>query len=105
MTAPQAELFSRRARPYTWLGALYAAQGLPFGFFTLALPVLLREAGWSLTAISLLQFLALPWAIKFMWAPVLDHVGTRRAWLLGLQFAACASALLLSQLDLGVGSR
>lgn len=94
-----------RGRQFTLLSALYAAQGLPFGFFTLALPVLLREAGWSLTAISLLQFLALPWAIKFMWAPVLDHVGTRRAWLLGLQCAACASALALSQFDLGVGSR
>ncbi|MBA4110450.1 MAG: MFS transporter [Leptothrix sp. (in: Bacteria)] len=93
-----------RAQQLTLLTGLYAAQGLPFGFFTLALPVLLREAGWSLTAISFLQFLALPWALKFMWAPVLDHHGTRRGWLLGLQCAACATALLLSQLNLQLGS-
>jgi len=93
-----------RAHQITLLTGLYAAQGLPFGFFTLALPVLLREAGWSLTAIGFLQFLALPWAIKFLWAPVLDHHGTRRGWLLSLQCAACVGALVLSQLDMKVGS-
>lgn len=93
-----------RARQATLLTGLYAAQGLPFGFFTLALPVLLREAGWSLTAIGLLQFLALPWAIKFLWAPVVDHHGTRRGWLLALQGAACALALLLSQLKIEAAS-
>ncbi len=92
------------ARRATLLIGLYAAQGLPFGFFTLALPVLLREAGWSLTAIGFLQFLALPWAIKFLWAPVVDHHGTRRGWLLALQGAACALALLLSQLEVQAAS-
>jgi MFS family permease len=85
------------------LAALYAAQGLPFGFFTLALPVLLRDAGWSLTAIGLVQFLGLPWGIKFLWAPWLDHHGSRRSWLLGLQCAACAAALVLSQVALTAG--
>jgi len=86
-------------RPYkiTLLIALYMAQGLPFGFFTLALPVLLREAGYSLTQISLLSFVALPWVLKFLWAPVLDHTGTRRSWLLGFQFASIGGALLLTQ--------
>ena len=88
-------------RPYkiTLLIALYMAQGLPFGFFTLALPVLLREAGYSLTQISLLSFVALPWVLKFLWAPVLDHTGTRRSWLLGFQFASIGGALLLTQAD------
>ena len=93
-----------RMQQVTLLTGLYAAQGLPYGFFTLALPVLLREAGWSLTSIGFLQFLALPWAIKFMWAPLMDHHGTRRGWLLGLQCAACGMALLLSQLNLTAGS-
>lgn len=96
----------KMARPQqiTLLSGLYAAQGLPFGFFTLALPVLLREAGWSLTQVGFLQFLALPWAIKFLWAPVVDHHGGRKRWLLTLQVAACAMALLLAALDLKVGS-
>jgi len=93
-----------RAHTLSLLTGLYAAQGLPYGFFSLALPALLREAGWSLTAIGLLQFLALPWALKFLWAPLVDHHGTRRAWLLGLQGAAVLMALLLAVLDLALGS-
>lgn len=87
-------------RPYGLLSSLYVAQGLPFGFFSLALPVLMREAGWSLTAIQFLQLLALPWALKFLWAPVVDRHGRRRTWLLGLQAAGVVMALLMSVLDL-----
>ena len=35
------------------LGALYFSQGLPFGFFTQGLPVLLRQRGFSLAEIGL----------------------------------------------------
>ena len=89
-----------RTRKATLLLALYLAQGLPYGFFTLALPVLLRDAGLSLTAISALGLLSLPWAFKFLWAPLLDQRGTRRGWLLALQGSSIAGALLLTQLDL-----
>lgn len=84
----------------TLLIALYVAQGLPFGFFTLALPVLLREAGFSLTAIAALSFLSLPWVLKFLWASWLDHTGKRRTWLLTFQIASIVGALLLSQASL-----
>lgn len=95
-SAPPAGLGSKA----TLLLALYLAQGLPYGFFTLALPVLLRDAGLSLTAISALGLLSLPWAFKFLWAPLLDQRGTRRRWLLALQGSSIAGALLLTQLDL-----
>lgn len=85
------------------LCALYLAQGLPYGFFTQALPVLLREQGYSLRMISLTSFLFLPWALKFLWAPFVDAWGTRRAWLLPLQLAAVAGALVLALLDLDQG--
>lgn len=91
--------------PLALLSSLYAAQGLPFGFFTLALPVLMREAGWSLTAIGLLQLLALPWLLKFLWAPWVDHHGARRTWLLGLQGCSVVAALTLVWLDLGSETR
>jgi MFS family permease len=85
------------------LSSLYVAQGIPFGFFTQALPVLLRDAGLSLKAISATSLLFLPWALKFLWAPFVDHTGTRRQWLLPLQLAAVIGALLLARLDLGHG--
>ena len=87
-----------RSYKITLLIALYLAQGLPFGFFTLALPVLVREQGYSLKEISALSLVvAAPWMIKFLWASYLDHTGSRRAWLLGFQTASIASALLLTQ--------
>lgn len=92
-----------RSYKITLLIALYMAQGLPFGFFTLALPVLLREAGYSLKVISALSLLSLPWVLKFLWASWLDHTGTRRGWLLGFQLSSIAAAVLLSQADLRDG--
>lgn len=87
------------------LSALYFAQGLPFGFFTQALPVVLRESGYSLVAISASGVLFLPWALKFLWAPYVDRYGTRRTWLLVLQLSAAAIAMLLACLDLSSSLR
>lgn len=77
-------------RKLALLGTLYFTQGLPYGFFTQALPVLMRKEGWSLGAIGLTSLLALPWALKFLWAPLVDrwfwpHIGRRRSWILPLQ--------------------
>lgn len=89
-----------RGQKVTLLGALYLAQGLPFGFFTQALPVLLRDAGYSLVAISASGLLFLPWALKFAWAPLVDHHGTRRQWLVTLQLLSAATAAAMASLDL-----
>jgi predicted MFS family arabinose efflux permease len=79
------------------LGSLYFTQGLPFGFFTQALPIMLRKRGSSLGEIGLSSLLALPWALKFLWAPAIDRcslrgVGPRKSWIVPLQ---AASAVLL----------
>ncbi len=82
-----------RVRRLVILGALYFAQGLPFGFFVQALPVVLRERGVSLSLIGLTSLLAMPWAFKPMIAPLVDRARRRRAWIVPLQGT---SALLLA---------
>ena len=72
------------------LSSLYFSQGLPFGFFTQALPVWMRQQGLSLTLIGASSVLALPWALKLLWAPLVDRfdgspLGRRRGWILPLQ--------------------
>lgn len=89
-----------RAQKLSLLVALYLAQGLPFGFFSDTLKILLRQSGLSLTAISAFSLLSLPWLLKFLWAPYVDHVGTRRTWLLVLQSSSIVAALLLAGADL-----
>lgn len=83
------------------LTSLYLSQGLPFGFFTIALPVLLRQQGMSLPDIGLTNLLALPWGLKFLWAPVMDRYGSarlgrRRGYILPLQFLSAALLLGLA---------
>jgi MFS transporter, PAT family, beta-lactamase induction signal transducer AmpG len=85
-----------KALKYFLLTALYLSQGLPFGFFIQALPVMLRKQGLSLGSIGLTSLLALPWALKFIWAPVVDNFGSRRGWILTLQSLAILLLLALA---------
>lgn len=88
------------------LASLYLSQGLPYGFFLQALPVLLREQGLSLPAIGASSVLALPWMLKFLWAPLVDAtpagalgLGRRRAWLLPLQGLTALTMALLAGVE------
>ncbi|MCA9710059.1 MAG: MFS transporter, partial [Myxococcales bacterium] len=86
------------------LATLYFSQGLPFGFFTQALPALMRQQGVSLAAIGLSTLLALPWGLKFLWAPLVDRhaharAGARRGWLLPLQLLSAAVLVALAHAD------
>ncbi len=76
------------------LGALYMAQGIPFGFATEYLPVVLRESGMSYGAIAALSWLQLPWQLKIVWAKAADHPVLRphtRRVVLAMQLALTAT--------------
>ena len=82
--------------------ALYLAQGLPYGLFTQALPVMMRQAGHSLESVSLSSLLAVPWALKFLWAPAIDRiVGPRRRVILPLNLVAVGLLAALSVVSPG----
>jgi len=84
------------------LGCLYFSQGLPYGFFTKTVPFVMSERDLALGAISLTSLLYLPWALKFLWAPLVDrHGATRKAWLVPLQAAAMLALVAVSFLDPG----
>ncbi len=88
------------------LGALYFAEGLPFGFQATALPVLLRSSGISLTAIGWAYALSLPWMLKILWAPLVDRFGPRRfgrrrAWIVPNLTCLAAAALAAAALEPG----
>ena len=86
-------------RLFAMLSALYFAQGLPSGLIAKALPVLLREQGVSLSVIGFTSALALPWALKFAWAPFVDRYGSRKRWLLVLNCVTMALMLLVASRD------
>ncbi len=88
---------SARLRRLAWVGLFSAGEGLPFGIFKDLVPVWLRAAGVSLPAIGGLSALAAPWSLKVLWSPLVDRLGTRRAWILGCLVGA-AGALGLAAL-------
>ena len=86
-----------------WLAliSLYMVQGLPHGFFGQAMPVMLREQGVDLRSIGLMSLVALPWALKFIWAPILDRYTLlpgeyRRSWILAMNHTAVLALVVLS---------
>lgn len=97
-------------RRFLILAFLYMAQGLPYGFFTQALPTMMREQGLDLALIGAASLLALPWALKFLWSPFLDQYSFlpsvfgkgahRRSWILLANFLAASGLVVLSFADL-----
>lgn len=92
------------ARKLAFLSALYFAQGLPGGFLAVALPILLREQGASLTTIGFASYLSAPWVLKLLWAPAVDRYGSsrwgrRKSWLVPAQAGMLACCLVLAGLS------
>ena len=90
---------------YLLLFSLYWAQGLPVGFMTHALPVILRAQGVSLTHIGGFGLLMAPWALKVFWAPWIDHSGNAcwghyRSWIIPTQLLSIAILVVLSFLPI-----
>ncbi|NUG12127.1 MFS transporter [Acinetobacter seifertii] len=91
----------RQQNLYFLLFSLYWAQGLPVGFMTHALPVILRAQGVSLAHIGGFGLLMLPWSIKIFWAPWVDRhaisrLGHYRSWILPTQLLTVAVLCVLS---------
>jgi len=71
---------------------LYVAQGIPFGFVTITFAAYLVHLGENELAVgSLIAMATLPWALKWVWGPMIDRwgasaMGRRRPWILLAQF-------------------
>lgn len=101
----------RRSTTLGFLSLLYLVEGIPFGFQTQALPLVLRGQGVSLPVLGGLELLTLPWLAKPLFAIFVDRypgraLGRRRAWLLPSQalatVVALGAALLVGQHGLPV---
>jgi PAT family beta-lactamase induction signal transducer AmpG len=95
---------SKTARTAT-LCVLYAAQGMPWGFVTIALLSYLAGQGAGLAETAKISSLAtLPWTFKVFWGPIIDRftvrsMGRRRPWILLAQL--CMSVTLLAMILIG----
>lgn len=70
--------------------ALYFSEGAPIGYIWWALPSKLKAAGCTTEQITgITSLLVLPWALKFLWAPLVDTLRSRRfgfrGWIVSAQ--------------------
>lgn len=91
---------------YSSLLNLYLAQSVPMSFFASVLPVIMRENGFSLTSIGLLQLIKLPWLLKFLWAPVIDaqtkNILDYKKWIIGSEIFYALTIFIIAFLNLEI---
>jgi MFS family permease len=93
------------AHNWLLLITLYFLQGFPSGLLVHAMPALLRSSGVSLEIIGFMKLLALPWVLRFIWAPYVDRYyvrkwGAHRSWILGMQLLVVISVFSLMLTDI-----
>lgn len=90
---------------FALLASLYIAQGIPFGFATLFVPLQIAErADFSYGKATLVTLASFPWVLKLLWAPATDalwwpRIGRRRSWILPAQALLATTALAAAQLS------
>lgn len=92
------------------LGGLYVAQSIIGGFIWTTLPAYMRQQGVALDQLGFLSLLVLPWALKVLWSPWIEHwrrpsggrVRTKAVIVLGgtVVLVACASLALAADMPL-----
>jgi MFS transporter, PAT family, beta-lactamase induction signal transducer AmpG len=87
---------------------LAAASGFPNQITESALQAWLKDTGSSNTTIGVMSYVALPYLLKFLWAPLIDRyslpfLGRRRGWMLAMQLALAATIALCALQDPRLG--
>jgi len=84
------------------------SSGLPLALTASTLSIWLAESGVSKSTIGLFAALGVPYALKFLWAPLIDRLplplftrflGRRRGWILATQIALIAAIVALGLAD------
>ena len=80
------------ARPWRWIPTLYFGQGLPYVVVMTLSVVMYKNLGISNAEIALVtSWLYLPWVLKPLWSPLVDLLGSKRRWIVALQFVVGAA--------------
>jgi PAT family beta-lactamase induction signal transducer AmpG len=90
-----------QGRTLAVIAGLYLIEGFPAALFADVWPVYLRESGVSQAMIGALSGLSVAWALKVLWAPLVDRYGERRQWIAGALAAIALGLLALAGLEPG----
>ena len=83
--------------PWRWVPTLYFAQGMPYVVVMTLSVIMYKNLEISNTDIALYtSWLYLPWVIKPLWSPLVEMLGTKRLWVVTLQFAVGAALAMVA---------
>ena len=82
--------------PHVWAFTTYFAEGFPYTIIRIISSVFFRDMRVSLEAIGLTSLFGLPWVVKFLWGPLIDAFGTKRRWMLIMQFLLILMTLVIA---------
>lgn len=74
-------------RAWSWVPSLYFCQAIPnVAVAALSVPMYKRLGVSNAEIAFYTSWLYLPWVIKPLWSPLVDRYGTKRGWIVALQF-------------------
>ncbi len=80
-------LLNRIDSGWQWVPSLYFIEGLPYIFVMSVSVIFFKRMNLSNSEIAFYtSWLYLPWIIKPFWSPIVDLVGSKRRWILIMQF-------------------
>lgn len=78
---------NRQTTPWAWIPTLYMAEGAPYFAVNNLAMLFLSEMGLSNAEVALYtSWMYLPWVIKPFWSPILDLFGSKKMWVVVMQF-------------------
>lgn len=80
------------------------SSGLPLALTNSTLQAWFTKSNINIVAIGALSLLGIPYTIKFLWAPLMDHYslrwfGKRRGWIILMQLGVAITLLILSTME------
>ncbi len=90
-------------KPSFWCFTTYFAEGFPFGIVRMMTSVFFTDIGMKERYLGYLNALGLPWNAKFLWAPLIDIFGGKRAWMQGVQTMIVLLTAIVSVLCFAAG--
>ncbi|MDA3817924.1 MAG: MFS transporter [Prolixibacteraceae bacterium] len=73
-------------KAWQWVPSLYFAQGFPYILVIIVSTVIYKNLGLSNSQITFYTgWFYLPWVIKPIWSPFIDHIRTKRFWVITTQ--------------------
>src|SRR3954451_15201828 len=77
--------------PWLWIPSLDFAQGIPYAVVTVVSVIMLKRLGLDNAQVAFYSsLLGLRWVLKPLWSPVVQTIGTRRAWTVVMQLLVAA---------------